>query len=283
MTQCHLDHQYVDACSQAKACRMSEDPRLSFYEAWDLAEQQQDGDVATTDGQKNELKEENHEEKSKGHRMRRKRKHRDKWKKQEESVDKEKKEKKKDKEKKKRHVSYDSDIEHEKSSSVDEEALKRYFEAMLSESSETEVDEDAERAFYNSHNMASSSSATVKTEEEALQEFLAEAVTMETPLEEVPKDFSAAPWNKRSTPHASGEEAAVPIAKAPAGSTSKSSGAIPASVMEGAAAVPLPPLPPPSFPPPASSSSSAPMVDLPRGKAGPKYEGYYYSMFFIST
>ena len=100
MTQCHLDHQYVDACSQAKACRMSEDPRLSFYEAWDLAEQQQDGDVATTDGQKNELKEENHEEKSKGHRMRRKRKHRDKWKKQEESVDKEKKEKKKDKEKK---------------------------------------------------------------------------------------------------------------------------------------------------------------------------------------
>ena len=78
MTQCHLDHQYVDACSQAKACRMSEDPRLSFYEAWDLAEQQQDGDVATTDGQKNEVKEENHEEKSKGHRRRRKRKHKDK-------------------------------------------------------------------------------------------------------------------------------------------------------------------------------------------------------------
>lgn len=178
-------------------------------------------------------------------------------------------------------MSYDSDIEHDKSSSVDEEAMKQYFQAMLSESSETEVDEDAERAFYNSYNMASSSSATVKTEEEALQEFLAEAVTMETVLEEEPpKDFSAAPWNlKSSTANVHGEEAAVPIAKAPCGSTSKHAGAVPASVMEGGAAVPLPPLPPPSYPPPAASSSVAPTVDLPRGKAGPKYEGYYYSMF----
>ena len=304
--------------------KMSKDSQLSFYEAWDWAEQHnaddgrgahQEDDAAAA----LEIKEERAEDTKKKDKKKRKRRrhHKDKTKEESEGKEKEKKkkerrkrsedprphiydsdvehdkkkeesegkEKEKKKERRKRsrdprpHI-YDSDVEHDKSSSLDEEAMKQFFEAWLEEdsSSETEVDEDAEKAFYNSHNVASSS-GVVKTEEEEPQD-----LTVDTAPQDVPKGFSSAPWNvKKPTWSLDAEEptAAVPIAKAPTaslGATSKFQGAPPTSVIEGAATVPLPPLPPPSYPPPAATPS-APAASLPRGKAGPKYEGYYYSMF----
>lgn len=269
--------------------RMSKDSLLSFYEAWDWAEQHnaddgrgahQEDDAAAA----SEIKEERAEDTKKKHKKKRKRRRHHKDKTKEESEGKEKEKKKKERRKRSRdprpHI-YDSDVEHDKSSSLDEEAMKQFFEAWLEEdsSSETEVDEDAEKAFYNSHNVASSS-GVVKTEEEEPQD-----LTVDNAPQDVPKDFSSAPWNVKKPTWSLGAEepaAAVPIAKAPTcpslGATSKFPGAAPASVIEGAATVPLPPLPPPSYPPPAATPS-APAVSLPRGQAGPKYEGYYYSMF----
>ena len=217
--------------------RMSKDSLLSFYEAWDWAEQHnaddgrgahQEDDAAAA----SEIKEERAEDTKKKHKKKRKRRRHHKDKTKEESEGKEKEKKKKERRKRSRdprpHI-YDSDVEHDKSSSLDEEAMKQFFEAWLEEdsSSETEVDEDAEKAFYNSHNVASSS-GVVKTEEEEPQD-----LTVDNAPQDVPKDFSSAPWNVKKPTWSLGAEepaAAVPIAKAPTcpslGATSKFPGAL---------------------------------------------------------
>ena len=281
---------------------MESDSQLSFYAAWDYAETLEPSAVPEPEGEPNQALEEESVKDKKHSSGKRRRRHRRKHKKEEREKRKfETQENDEDSNlvmTKQLKMEPKEDMVEE---GMDDEELQVYFNQFLSSSSETEFDEEAEKFYYNNYcsrpNPASPSPEPLASMTEELEGKLHDKIDVKKENEPDPAapevlDLLTSLLSESLAEPTTTAPAAVPIAPSQSlGSKAKAIAPIACtkpsttSFAEGCAVKAIPlrkEMASSSSSNPAKSAASASpktppkAYPLPRGKAGPAYEGYYY-------
>lgn len=280
---------------------MESDSQLSFYAAWDYAETLEPSAVPEPEGEPNQALEEESVKDKKHSSGKRRRRHRRKHKKEEREKRKfETQENDEDSNlvmTKQLKMEPKEDMVEE---GMDDEELQVYFNQFLSSSSETEFDEEAEKFYYNNYcspNPASPSPEPLASMTEELEGKLHDKIDVKKENEPDPAapevlDLLTSLLSESLAEPTTTAPAAVPIAPSQSlGSKAKAIAPIACtkpsttSFAEGCAVKAIPlrkEMASSSSSNPAKSAASASpktppkAYPLPRAKAGPAYEGYYY-------